>query len=44
VLHVRPPRRGIDGEEAAHARLRKFVEARNRKAPSSRQSYSPEIR
>jgi len=29
VLHVRSRRRGIDGEEAAHARLRKIVEARN---------------
>jgi nucleotide-binding universal stress UspA family protein len=29
VLHVRSHRRGFDGEEAAHARLRKFVEARN---------------
>ena len=29
VLHVRSRRRGIDGEEAAHARLREFVEARN---------------
>jgi nucleotide-binding universal stress UspA family protein len=32
VLHVRSRRRGIDGEEAAHARLRKFVEARNPQA------------
>jgi nucleotide-binding universal stress UspA family protein len=29
VLHMRSRRRGIDGEEAAHARLREFVEARN---------------
>jgi nucleotide-binding universal stress UspA family protein len=29
VLHVRSPRRGIDSEEAAHARLRKFVDAHN---------------
>jgi nucleotide-binding universal stress UspA family protein len=29
---VRSRRRGIDGEEAAHARLRKFVEARNPQA------------
>lgn len=32
VLHVRSRRRGIDGEEAAHARLREFVEARNPEA------------
>jgi nucleotide-binding universal stress UspA family protein len=29
VLHVRSRRRGIDGEEAAHARLREFVDASN---------------
>ena len=29
VLHVRSRRRGIDDEEAAHARLREFVDARN---------------
>jgi nucleotide-binding universal stress UspA family protein len=29
VLHVRSRRRGIDGEEAAHARLRKFVQTHN---------------
>ena len=29
VLHVRSRRRGSDGEEAAHARLREFVDARN---------------
>jgi nucleotide-binding universal stress UspA family protein len=29
VLHVRSRRRGFDDEEAAHARLRKFVEPRN---------------
>ena len=32
LLHVRSRRRGIDGEEAAHARLREFVEARNPEA------------
>ena len=32
VLHVRSRRRGIDGEGAAHARLREFVEARNPEA------------
>ena len=32
VLLVRSRRRGIDGEEAAHARLRGFVEARNPEA------------
>jgi Universal stress protein family len=29
VLHVRSLRRAIHGEEAAHARLREFVDARN---------------
>ena len=32
VLHVRSRRRGMDGEEPAHARLREFVEERNPQA------------
>ena len=32
LSHVQSSRRGIDGEEAAHARLREFVEARNPEA------------